>query len=322
MRPWKTPCAVLAIVLVAGAVLTVCPAADDKPADSALTVVDGANKEQKIKSWKVVAGTRKLGWLAPAPADGEKPKDADPPPRGQPRTAAVGPEAYAFRDDNSTNYKNGILTLIPLESLRAVEFDADEQTATVKVMVPGKDAEESLSGTTKFGDNKLTVEAEVDKGDLGVAEVKFLGGVKGGARAFRFAAPKAVAALPAGRTATVAVVAKGAKQPEQTATDLRPLYQFADGSEKVLPTLFFKKTLKIDIEKVKKLAKSKGEEDDSWAVTLDGEEEQTFTLLPKPTIDGQAATLLGLVGRVSVGWKLYPMHTIEQLQFEGKAEAK
>ena len=185
------------------------------------------------------------------------------------------------------------------------------------MLVAGAEAE-SQSGTTKFGDNKLTVEAEVDKGDLGVAEVKFLGGVKGGVRAFQFPSAKAVAAVPAGRPATVMVVEKGDKKNEQTAIDLRPLYVFADGSEKVLPTLFFKKTLKIDIGKVRKLAKGKGEDPDEWGVTLDGEEEQTFTLLPKPMIDGKTATLAGLVGRVPVGWKLYPMHTIDAVQLEGK----
>lgn len=291
MTAWKTALTVLAVLI---ATLAICPAADDKPAGDPLTVVDGAGKEQKVKGWKVVAGTRKLGWVTPASS-----------------------EAFAFRDDSSTNYKNGIVTLIPIDSLQAVEYDADEQTATVKVLVAGKE-EQTQSGTTKYGDNKLTVEAEVDKGDLGVAEVKFLGGVKGGVRAFRFPSAKPVAAVPAGRLATVTVAEKGDKKNEQTAIDLRPLYVLADGSEKVLPTLFFKKTLKIDIGKISKMVKGKGDEPDEWTVALGGEEEQTFTLLPKPMIDGKAATLAGLVGRVPVGWKLYPMHTIEQVQFEGK----
>lgn len=306
MTAWKTSLTVLAAsaVLILSAV-----AADDKPTDAVLTIVDAAGKEHKVKAWTFVLGTRKLGWLAPEP-----PADAPPPTRP---TAPVGPEAFVFRDDNSTNFVNGILTLIPVESLRAVEFDAEMQTATVKVAITGESGEESQTGTTKYRDNKLTLEAEVDKGDLGIAEVKFLGGVKGGVQAFRFGAAKPVAAVPAGRSATVSVLEKGAKKNEQKVTDLRPLYQFADGSQKLLPTLMFKKTLKIDVNKLQKLAK-KGEAEDGieWGVTLEGGEEETYTLLTKPMIDGKAATLEGLVARVPIGWKLYPVHTISEVQFE------
>ena len=105
---------VAAVLLGAAAVLPVCPAADDKPADTPLTIVDGGGKELKIKGWKIVGGTRKLGWLA----DGDKP---------------TAPEAFIFRDDNSTNYKNGILTLIPIGSLhrrvRRRRADGDGQGA-------------------------------------------------------------------------------------------------------------------------------------------------------------------------------------------------
>src|SRR5262249_12857385 len=151
---------------------------------------------------------------------------------------------------------------------------------------PGEGGEESLTGTTKFGDNKLSIEAEVDKGELGVAEVKFQGGAKGGIKSARFPSPKPVPAPPAGRTATVSVAEKDKKN-EQKVTDLQPLYQFADGSEKLVPTLMFKKTLKIDVGKVQKLVlKGKADEGTEWGVTLKDGEEETYTLLQKATFDG------------------------------------
>jgi hypothetical protein len=96
------------------------------------------------------------------------------------------------------------------------------------------------------------------------------------------------------------------------------LYVFTDGTERVLPTLFFKKTLKINVGKLKKLRGIKVEdlENPEFAVTLGDGEEETYTLMPKVTIDGRDAVLEGLVGRVPVGYKLFPVYTISEVQFE------
>jgi hypothetical protein len=331
---------VVAAGLVAGLVgLCLAVAADDQPkpaGDGVLVVTDAAGKEQKLKTWKFT-GTRHLAWLAPAKEGEDKPKDSDkpkendkpkegepkkdaPPPRGGPRAKpapATGPEAIPFRDENSTDFRDGILTFVPLTALRAIEFDAEKETMTVRAAAGDKaDAEEALTGTTKYkGINKLTIEAEVDKGDLGVGEVKFLGGVPKGIRAVRFPAPKALPA-PTGRTATVTVA--GSTTNTQKATDLQPLYLFADGTERVLPTLFFKKTLKVNIAKLKKLRGVKVEDIDNpeFGVTLADGDEETYTLMPKVTIDGRDAVLEGLVGRVPAGYKLFPMHTIGEVEFE------
>src|SRR5262249_21064182 len=150
--------------------------------------------------------------------------------------APAGPEALEFRDDNSTNFQEGVLTLIPLERIRAIDYD-DNDSVSVRVAAGDKpDADEVLSGTTKYrGVNKLTIEAEVDKGDLGVAEVKFLGGAPKGIRGVRFPPAKAPAAAPEGRLAVVTVADK--RKNVQKATDLQPLYRFADGSERLVPVL-------------------------------------------------------------------------------------
>jgi hypothetical protein len=333
-RAWVP--ALLGAGLVAGLVGLCAAVADEpKPAgDATLVVIDAAGKEQKLKTWKFAAGTRHLSWLEPAkegedkPKDGDKPKDPDKPkevepkknaPRGGPRAkpVAAGPEALQFRDENSTDFKEGILTFMPLTALKAIDFDAEQETMTVKAAAGDKaDASETLTGTTKYkGINKITIEAEVDKGDLGVGEVKFQGGVPKGIRGVRFPAAKALPA-PAGRTATVTVA--GSSNNTQKATDLQPLYLFTDGTERVLPTLFFKKTLKINVAKLKKLRGVKVEDLDNpeFGVTLADGEEETYTLMPKVTIDGRDAILEGLVGRVPAGYKLFPMYTIGEVQFE------
>ena len=95
----------------AGAALWGARADEPKPAGAgALIVVDAAGKEQKVTGTKFTLGTRRLTWLAPA-AGPEKP--ANP-------TQPGGPEALEFRDDDSTLFEDGILTLIPLDRLRSL----------------------------------------------------------------------------------------------------------------------------------------------------------------------------------------------------------
>jgi hypothetical protein len=304
-HPWLAALSVACAALASAAV----PAADPPaPAPAALVVIDAAGKEHRLKTWQFVSGTRRLAWLAPAaPArEGDKPPPA-------------GPEALEFRDDNSTTFVEGIVTLIPLEHLRSLEYDAAKETVSAHVFNGPKVAPEDdvLTGTTKYkGINKVTIEAEIDKGELGVAEVKFLGGSPKGVRAVRFPVPKPTE-HPAGPVAAVTVADREAKN-VQKVNDLRPLYRTADGGERLLPTLTFKKTLKLDVGKLKKLQAAEGGDRDggSWTVTLKDGEEQTLTLLKEMPLDGKPAALEGLLGKVRGGYKLFPMHTIAQAEFD------
>jgi hypothetical protein len=300
----------LALVLGAAAV-----PADDPPKAAepgTLIVVDAAGKEQKLKSWKFVGGTRPLSWLAAAEKEPEK--GAKP---------AAAPEALEFRDENSTNFVEGILTLIPLDQLRAIDYDNDKKTVSARAATGPKDeADEVLTGTTRFEKiNKLIIEAEVDKGDLGIAELKFLGGVPNGIRGVRFPPPKVAAAGPAGRPAVV-TTADRQKKTTQKVTDLKPLYR-TTGGEQLHTQMFFKKTLKIDVAKVQKLVARGGEADEgTWQVTLKDGGDETLTLLPAVALDGKAAKLEGLLGRVPAGYKLFPMHAISEVQFDMSEEPK
>lgn len=329
MKNWKWFGMILAAGCVGGTVMVCTPrAADPQPAEAGTVVVtDNAGKEQKLKAFTLVTGTRHLSWLAaPAPAKPEEEEKAPVKRTARPKPA-TGPEVLEFREENSTDFLNGILTFIPLDRLQSLDYDHDKETISAQVAVHEKgDGDKpvtsaTLTGSTKYkGVNKLTIEAEVDKGDLGVAAVKFLGGVPKGIRGVRFPAPKPVAVAPAGRPAAVTVAGKE-KGVVQKAVDLQPLYKLADGSERLLPTLMFKKTLKLDVGKIQMLRAAEGEEE--WEVKLKDGEEQTLTLLRTVPLDGKTATLEGFVGRVPAGYKLFPTHTVAEIQFdEGKEEAK
>ena len=296
-------------------------AADEKPKPAEagmLLVIDGSGKEQKLKTWKFTEGVRRLGWLAPAKAaaagdDASKDKKAAPKGKRQPTT---GPEALAIRAEMEIEYLEGVLTLIPLEQLRAIDFDNEMSTLTVQV---GEgDAAEKIAGSTKYKRiNKLVIEAEVDKGDLGIAEIKYLGGVPRGIRGVRFPSPKAVPPAPQGRRVLVVSSDGKSKTSQHKVVDLMPLYRLPDGGEKLLPTIMFRKTLKLEVSTIKKIVAAGGDEG-GWQVTRKEGEEETLTVRETIPYEGKTARLLGFVGRVPVGYKLFPVSAIAEITFDAE----
>jgi len=324
MTIWRVP-AIARVVLACGLVcLANLAAAEPEPAKTEpLIVIDGGGKEHKIKTWKLSTGTRRLAWLAPegAPEPKDNPKDPKE-PKGKVMLKAVGPEALEFREEQSTNFVDGILTLVPLDRVRSLDYDAETQTVTLHVATTDKkEADVALKGTTKYqGINKLAIEAEVDKGDLGVAEIKFLGGTaKGGIRGIRFPAPKGGPKL-AEATTSITSTDKKDKEPYKV-TELQALYRTADGGQKLLPTVMFKKTLKLDLGKIKKVHLVEGSKRDApeWTVTLADGEEHTLTLLLQ-TPDDKPLHLEGLLGKVPAGYKFFPIGLVQDILVDGKAE--
>lgn len=311
MKCWK----MLPAVLLLGAITL---AADPPPATPSLVIVDANGKEQKLKSWKFVAGIKHLAWLAPA----APPKEKDDKP-AKPQPADAGPEAIEFRDDNSTNLVEGVMTFILPEHIKSIDFDDEKHTATIKIAQGEKTDDLTISGSTEYeGSNRITIEAEIDKGDAGIAEVKYQGGIaKGGLKSIRFPAPKA-AAESKGRPAFVNIEFKTTKSSEQL-SDLQPLYRLADGSQRLLPTLMFKKTLKLNIGKITHLrAEGRDTDGTECRVTTKDGEEQTYTMLPTATIDGKAAALEGFVGKIRGGYKFYPAKTLHSMHFEVQFDEK
>jgi len=319
--------------LAAGAFgfLVLCATAADDPPKAAepgtLLVIDSAGKEQKLKKWTYVAGTRNLAWLAPAEKEPEPPKDKDAPAKDKPREKPkpVGPEALEFREETSTVYTDGILTLIPLDRLRSIDYDLEKEAVTVHVANgPKPDDDVKLTGLTKFLKiNKIIIEAEVDKGDLGVAEIKFLGGVqKGGIKGIRYPAPKMDAAAAAGRPAVVVSSDRTGKATHKV-TDLQPLYRVGEVREQTAPLLFFKKTLKVDVAKIAKIVTSGPEDDEKgWQIVMKDGNDENLSLLRKVTLNDKAAELIGLVARVPGGYKFFPTHTVAEIIFDSTEDPK
>jgi hypothetical protein len=281
--------------LLAGLMLWSATAADE-PAkteyDSELVVVDGNGKENKLKPWKFTQGTRRLAWLSK-----DKPADA--------------PEALEFRDDNSTSFAEGVVTLIPVNRLREMAYDYKGEQIKLTVAGPKADDKTTLVGETGF-------QGTVNKFTVASGEVKHEGGVDKGFNSLKFPALKFDAPPMTGRHATLTTIRSKKGFTEHKITDFRPLWRFADGSE-ILGTHVITKDYKADLAKLIKIERSGGENDAVvWIFTAKGADDETEPLLGTATIDGKEATLVGFVGQTPMGYKLFPPRIIKLVEFDVK----
>src|SRR5207237_259947 len=120
--------------------MPLCAADAPKPDEQGvLVVIDANGKAQNLKSWKFTLGTRHLGWLAPikdskgSGSGGDKGSGDKPQPE-----KPVGPECIELREENSTKLKKGILTLVAVEQIRAMDFDDANEEVTVTVATSDK----------------------------------------------------------------------------------------------------------------------------------------------------------------------------------------
>jgi hypothetical protein len=301
--------------------------AADEPAKSdaePLIVLDSAGKEVKLKTWKITAGTRHLAWLASADKDDPKEKPAKDKggkaaPKGKP---TLGPEAFELREMDSTKFAEGVLTLVPLERLRSLAYDNEKKTIAVQAATGPKDGDKvTLTGETGFKTpvNVIIIDSTIDKGEQGIAEVKYIGGEEKGIKGVKFPATK-VEALPPGRPALLSTRRdSGGGMTEHKIRDFQPLFRLADGKETLSPTLYFKATLKIDMAKIIHITRTAGQQGETvWVISVKGADDETLTLLTTPLIDGKAATLAGFIGRVPAGYKLFPAQIIQEVEFDVK----
>jgi hypothetical protein len=287
------------MMLVGLTLLAVAQSADkDKPKTMGLVVVDAAGKEQTLSNYRFTFGTRRLNWLA-------SPENK------------LAPEAVMIRAQNKLIFKDGVVTLIPLDRLRSITFDSDRSLLIVKAATGSTPTDEvTLEGTTAYkGINKITLQADVERGEAGIASLTFQGGVlRGSIRQLRFPSHK-VEPIKLGRPAVVRTREKNLEQ-THVVSDLQALYRVA-GGEKRADSLFFHKTLKLNLADIRQIvATGEDSEDLIWQVLPKSGEESTLTLLLQAKLDNQDASLVGLLGQINVGWKLFPVRQVRDIHFD------
>jgi hypothetical protein len=260
---------------------------------------------------RFTSGTRPLAWLAE-------------PPKDKAKKPAAGPEHVEFREEQSTLFKEGIVTFVPVESVARIDYDHAKKAVTlVYVQADGKEA--TLAGSTKFvGVNKFNVEGvaqavqvTIPAGKLQVQDGLLKSPIQG-IRLHGEASKAKPVPAPTGRAATV--IAQDKEKTEHRVLGLTPLYRVGAG-QRLAPVLMFQKIGQIDVAKIAALAQlapaKKQAASSDYEITLVGGKKETLTLLDKTALDdNQPAQLLGLVARTTAGWKLFPPHTIAAVRWE------
>lgn len=280
-------CGLVGLVLAYG-LASAAPGAD-APADATVTDVDG--KEVKVSAVRFGTGTRRLPW-----AGGAEDKK--------------GLLALELREPHSTTYAKGINTYIPVEAIESIRYDYDKQLASVSV----KGVLEPLTGTLQYkGINAFTFDGTVsDKA------AKFSGGVftKDHIRAVSFAGAKPVPARK-GAPWLVQIDQAKAMDPTLKASNFKFLYQYAGGTEVLTDTAPTRKgePFKLD-DAVTQLTPLAVDQNTHVAVieVVVGEAEKVVVIPQEVEKDGKKGVLVGLVGEVDVGWKVFPLHTIKSMK--------
>jgi len=289
----------VAATLLAGLALLSAPAADPPAgAGEPVVVVDSAGKEIRLAKVKVTAGTRRLGWLADPKGDAD---------------ARKGPLALEVREPSSTTYAKGVVTLVPLAGVESVRYEVG------KSLVGVKGRAEPVVGTTEYkGFNVIGLE-----GDAGGVSAKFSGGVtKAGIKSMTFPAARPLPERKAdGPSGSVRIDRPKAGNPPLTVRNLKALYTFPGGVEQLADALPVRKgePLKLDgtLRRLEVLAVDANAHAAAAEVQAGDGPERTVVLPLTRDQDGRTGTLVGLLGEVDVGWKLFPLHTVKAVSPAG-----
>lgn len=269
----------------------------DAPTEAAVTDADG--KEVKVAGLRFGLGTHRLSWLAD--------------PTGETEDAKKGPLALELREPHSTTYAKGlgVLTFVPLASVESIRYDYDKQVAAVAV----KGLPEPVAGTLQYkGINVLGFDGTAD----GKA-AKFSGGAftKGNIKAVAFPDAKPAPARKAGIYWNVQIDQPKAMDPTLKAGNFKFLYQFPGGVEVLADAGTVRKgdPLKLD-DAAKAWTTLAFDQKTSVAAVevLIGDTERVVIITPEIEKDGKKGTLVGLLGEVEAGWKLFPLHTIKSMK--------
>lgn len=286
--------------VVVGVVLTVSLvsvlAQKDDPLAGEALITDVGGGEVKLTGAKLTTGTRRLGWLAKSDGTTEDDKR--------------GPLAIEVREPHSTTFSKGIITLIPAASLEAARYDYEKQLVTFTL----KGLKTPVTGTLEYrGINVLGITGTADG-----KPATFTGGMVGKTALKTVTFPGAKE-MPAPRiTGTfwaVQIHQPTAKDPTLEVRNLKVLYQYPGGIEYLQEGLPVRKgqplPFNANLKRFEMLAHDQNTNMAAAEVNVTGTGEQVIAIPLTSELDKKTGTLVGLLGEVDTGWKLFPLHTIK-----------
>lgn len=286
-------------VLVAGL------AAAGPDAEPAAVVTDATGKDIALDAVKLATGTRRLAWLAE--------------PNGSTDDAKKGPLALEVREPHSTTFTKGVLTFIPVSTVQGVKYEYDKQLVSINV----KGLADPVSGTLQYkGINVLGIDGTTDG-----KPVRLTGGVPGptAIKAVAFGGAKPLPPRPTGGTAwAVQIVHPAAKDPTLTVRNLKPLFAFPGGAEVLLDAIPVRKggppvsLAGPGIKRVEVLAVDPNSQIAALELQADDGTERIVAVPFVHEHDKKTGTLVGLLGEVDAGWKLFPLHAVKVITLDTK----
>ncbi|HJZ53470.1 MAG TPA: hypothetical protein VKE74_00840, partial [Gemmataceae bacterium] len=238
-------------------------------------------------------------------------------PKGATEDARKGPLALEVREPYSTTFTKGIVTLLPASSIRSIHYEYEKQLMSVAV----NGLNDPISGTLQYrGINVIALE-----GDAGGVPAKFTGGAPGtGIKKVVFSGSKPLAVRPSGGAAwAVQITQPQANNPTLPARNLKPLFAFPGGVEMLLDAIPVRKGDPLGltgagVKRVEVLAVDPNTQMAALEVQPDDGPERVVVIPLTLEQDKRTGTLLGLLGEVDAGWKLFPLHTIKVITSDTK----
>jgi hypothetical protein len=268
-----------------------------QPPKAHAVIVDTDGQETALQQVEWSGNVRRLSWLADPNAPDED--------------GRRGPLALVIREPNSTTLTQGVLTLVPIQSLAAIEFDYDRQFVTYRI----QGLQQALTGTLQYrGINTFTLTGMT----VGGEKRTFSGGVRGGKipviRSVTFPHAQPLQRAPQGLSWNVQILQPTANDPLVPARNLKPLFALPGGRERLLESLPLRKAEPLlfgpQLLRWEMLAHDPNTHHAAAEVTLAGQGERLVIIPLTLPQEGQTAQLLGLLGETDAGWKLFPLHTI------------
>ena len=114
------------------------------------------------------------------------------------------------------------------------------------------------------------------------------------------------------------ITADDKEKTKHGAQDVQPVW-LVDGQYRIVPYLAFKKTVKIDMDKIAGWrfvpSEDKKKLSHDYEVTLKDGAKHTLTILTTVELDKKKSmTFVGLIGRVPVGYKLFMLDAIYEFR--------
>ena len=276
----------------------------EEPAAGEAVVIDVDGKEHQISSVKFTTGTRRLAWLAD--------------PKGSTEESKKGPLALEVRESTSAMpLAQGIVTLIPVGSLESVKYDFEKELVTLGV----KGLSHPLTGALFYPRvNVLGLSGSSD----GKA-ASFTGGVRGktSVKSATFGGAQPVAKSKGGATWKIQIVKTRKDEPvvddpTLIARNLKVLVSFPGGIEQLVDGIPIRKGAPIpfdaSLKRFELLANDFNTNFAAAEVEAGGAPERVIAIPLTIEQDKKTGTLVGILGEVDAGWKLFPLHTIRTIR--------